>query len=104
MYLRHYAGHFKHTRMGGLSKEEGRLLPLDRGVLRRLGVLIKRDKTLLDLYLNSPDEVFLGLNNFHDVWRFAKLKDPKQRPDEPEEDEPIESEDGLTDSEDGLND
>jgi hypothetical protein len=77
--LRHYAGHFKHTRMGGLTLEEGRLLPLDRGVLLKLADLIIGDRTLLDLYLNSPDEAFLGLSNFHDVWRFAKATDAIQK-------------------------
>lgn len=79
--VRHYAGHFKHSRKGGLPESNRILLPLGKSILEDMYKTISNDNQLKSLYVNSSPEKFLKLDNFNDMWRFAK---PGEKTDDDE--------------------
>ena len=55
-FVRHYAGHFKHSRVGGLPVRNRRLLSLPRWVLQEIQTAIVQPGRLSDLYSKLQKE------------------------------------------------
>ncbi len=79
--LRHYAGHFSHTRLGGLLPDNRQHLPLPAGLLRRIRRAIDCEGRpagcpLARVYRASPPEALLRLDRGAEALdRFAKPSD-----------------------------
>eukprot|EP00516_Mucochytrium_quahogii_P003433 CAMPEP_0203758230 /NCGR_PEP_ID=MMETSP0098-20131031/10989_1 /ASSEMBLY_ACC=CAM_ASM_000208 /TAXON_ID=96639 /ORGANISM=" , Strain NY0313808BC1" /LENGTH=1117 /DNA_ID=CAMNT_0050650533 /DNA_START=114 /DNA_END=3467 /DNA_ORIENTATION=- len=78
-YIRHYAGHFKHTRIGGMPLSKRKHCPLPRGLLKRVRERIDNSTRLKASYESSPAENLLKLDNFADLSRFSKDTDDLKR-------------------------
>lgn len=77
-YLRHYAGHFKHSRVGGLPPGRRRTLPLAGFLLKTIASNIQTDSILLKSYFEpeaEKQEQFLKLQDSHNMFRFQKPTD-----------------------------
>jgi len=77
--LRHHAGHFKHSRLGGLLAAERVHFPLRHGILEKVRSAIDRQVELKKIYESEQREKFLGLDQFDDLWRFSKSTDDRTR-------------------------
>jgi len=79
--VRHYAGHFSHSRKGGLAPNKAMLNPLPRFVIDRMRKRIFDEDSELGRLYKTPgqSENFLKLYAITDLWRFAK---PGERPPE----------------------
>ena len=55
-YVRHYAGHFKHSRVGGLDLRNRRLLPLPRWILTEIQQAILQPGPVSQLYATLQKE------------------------------------------------
>lgn len=69
--VRHYAGHFAHSRKGGLLRPKEN--PPPGHILRAIQRELHARPALLALYQQHPQsEAFLRLDRVTDLWRFAK--------------------------------
>jgi len=73
-YIRHHAGHFKHSRLGGLYPLNRKHLPLHPVLVSRIARRI-HTLPLNSMYIESAPEKFLELDSVNDPWRFAKSSD-----------------------------
>lgn len=78
--VRHYAGHFSHSRKGGLPSHKAKNNPLQYFVIQQMRSRIYAEGTDLNKLYEIPNqqESFLKLDSITDFWRFAK---PGERPD-----------------------
>eukprot|EP00924_Labyrinthula_sp_SR-Ha-C_P007960 snap_masked-scaffold_41-processed-gene-1.20-mRNA-1 protein AED:1.00 eAED:1.00 QI:0/0/0/0/1/1/2/0/1060 len=75
-YLRHMAGHFKHSRFGGLKPFKQRHLPIYNPLLVAVSDELKNKKDLRDRFKKSKEtEKFLELNDADSLYRFKYSKD-----------------------------
>jgi len=82
--IRHYAGHFIHSRKGGLPKDNRVYNPIPEFALDAIRHALAGNAELRSLYDAPQHETFLKLDNFEDAWRFAKRGEkPKNLPSPP---------------------
>lgn len=74
-YIRHLAGHFKHSRKGGLLVNNRIHLPIHPVILNDVRNRIFEDPKINGMYMSSPIETMLKLDHFSDAWRFVSNKD-----------------------------
>lgn len=76
-YVRHFAGHFKQSRIGGLPEANRRLLYTDHNALDAIKTGIEGDKVICEHYFDASNEKegFLKLNDVHNLNRFKKPDD-----------------------------
>ena len=72
IYIRHYAGHFKHSRIGGLKYNNKIYRPIKSTIINEIKNM---DPWLYHLYVKSPREKFLKLYDIDNNWRFSKPSD-----------------------------